>query len=144
MACECDEPREATDPRRAATCRKCGRPISGDWVLDDQTVSEFMERFYDTFPGRVIPRHARELRAAVETRERAGRRTFGFRYLTRDNVADGREEVADAVLYGLCALLQERRNGTDTQDDIALEIAQKASEMWQLYGKLRARERGAA
>jgi len=138
--CQCHEP--TPKPQKPGVCVQCGAAIEGDWVCDDRQVGEFFGRLADTFPGNPPP-ELEEFRIATEARERAGRGIFGFEYVHKNLVRNGREECSDAFLYAVLECLQDRRKGIEPQEDIALMIGHHAVEIWRLFGRMRDKERGA-
>lgn len=118
--CECERPVESLDRRTSAVCASCGRRFHPDWYADDWTVADFYDRLALAMWGEASFPHFRRL---AEARERTGRPLFGLRYLQRDNIADAAEEAADGANYAMFELLQERRQGCDTADDLLLDAA---------------------
>ena len=44
IICRCPKPVQSLNPaRHGDMCLKCGRRIRGDWVADDETVSEWFD-----------------------------------------------------------------------------------------------------
>lgn len=119
--CACPVPLETSNPRTKGSCRKCGHILNPEWVSDDRQVAEFFARLTPVLGDEPTFPHFREL---CQRRERAGRDYFGFRYLDRDNVAEGAEEAADGANYAYFEMLQARRLGLDPEEDLLLSAAQ--------------------
>lgn len=133
--CNCPAPYESSDSRKAGTCNRCGKIINPDILSTDKNVREFFDNFARSLPTITPAFH--DLRYQAELRERRGREEFGLRYLARDNLAEGREEEQDGVLYVYLDLLQCKRNGEDTDLDLAM------TEAYHLYKAYEANRRRA-
>lgn len=127
MSCRCSDPRERADPRSAGICSKCGKVIGSGVLSSDETVKWFFDRLEAaSFPGKV-PDDFRAFRQGCETRERAGRSTFGLAYLCRPNLPEAQQEWADGANYIFFDALRNRRaTGQDEDLDVALSVAYHA------------------
>lgn len=129
LCCECNEPRETVNPRRPGTCVKCGKPFDPEWVSSDETFAAFFDRLAESMA--VVPPEFETFRAQCAKRERAGRETFGFRYLSRENTTDAYEEACDGANYMLFNALQKVKEGYPGEDiDADLTAAWKFYEAW--------------
>lgn len=123
--CKCAEPRETLNPRKRGSCVKCGKQFDPAWVSSDDHVRVFFNRLSSC---RYLEESFPAFRQMCERRELAGRETFGFRYLDRDNLTEAMEEAADLALYPYLDWLQAAREGRPDEDfDLVLTIAYHAS-----------------
>lgn len=137
--CECSEPRETANPRKAGSCVKCGKHFDPEWTSSDQTMTEFFNRLSSC---RFLEESFPAFRQMCERRERAGRDTFGFSYLVRDNLEEAREELSDAAVYMALDILKARHDGTDECADLALTVAYHASRAFDALGQLQHKRGG--
>jgi hypothetical protein len=130
--CICEKPVDVMDPRLKGWCRRCMGKIES--LTTDENVGRFFDRLaealyrYDREPGKTTYLKTtagwETFRQHCEARERAGRDTFGNRFMSRPNLQDAREEAADLALYMLLdSLREEIENGTDADIDMALTAA---------------------
>lgn len=142
MSCACPAPLEATDPRRAGSCNKCGRTFEADWLSTDETVKEFFDWLESSIPATEMEEFT-AFRRHCEEREKAGRETFGIAHLHRSNPTEATEEAADIGVYAHLAVLEERRNEGDAQEmSLALEGARYAYLAHKCFRELAAKRRG--
>lgn len=140
--CECPEPLESVDDRKAGSCIKCGRLIGpADTLSTDQTLGAFLGRLADAFPGKPSPSFV-AFEKMIAAREHAGREQFGFKYLARQNCQEAIEELLDLVVYMHLDLLQARRNGVDEDWATALEASYHAFRAFESVQQREARRRG--
>lgn len=129
--CQCDYPK----PKgwRPNECVQCGRSIDPAYVSSDTTVEEFFSHLA-SIPG-VDPGFIQQAR----DREKAGRDTFGMKYLgnERNNPAEAREEAADLAMYLHLHLLKCYREGQYEDVATAMEAAAHAAAAWKLLARLR-------
>lgn len=124
------------------TCVQCNGLISDEWSSNDQTVHEFFKRLGDSIPakGDAWQRFVID----CEAREFAGRKSFGFTYLERDNLREAREEACDLALYLMLDALKMVREGRAEEDfGLVLQIAFHAFQAYEATFSLAARRRGA-
>lgn len=137
--CECSQPVRNPAPAKRRTCVKCGYLIAPRWESNDANLTRFFNRLTSC---QSAPITLSEFLAHCERREVAGRDRFGFLYLTRDNIAECAEELADALIYMYLEQLSAERDGDpDDGDDLAYQVAFHAAEAYQALAEL-ARVRG--
>lgn len=140
--CECPEPQESVDDRKAGSCIKCGKLIDAAVLSSDPNIRGFYDRLESTFPGKA-PVGFAEFRRQAEAREREGRSLFGLRYLRRPNLREAKEEGSDGGNYFYMDMLQNRHlTGRDDDMDLVLEGAWHAFKMHEVAQQLSARRRG--
>lgn len=140
--CACRQPRVSPNSRRNGTCVRCSGRLDPSWVSSDETLAAFLDHLASTIPG--WPEAAGSFdafRRQVQARERAGRETFGFAYLSRDNPAEGLEEAADLAIYAYLDTLKALREGEDDELALALTAARKAWEAHEALNALLSRRR---
>lgn len=137
--CQCEVPNEDYDPRRVRICVRCSCYIPKDWTLGNQTISEFFERLEAAMPESASDWFT-EFRIHVEARELAGRKKFGYGHLNRDNARESQEELADAAIYFLCCILDQRRVGDHEEWELALTATKHAALAYQHSLALRRHE----
>lgn len=144
MICQCPKPSEHVSPMRQGTCVQCSGILSPFWLSSDTTLNEFWDRLgMGMYYGEPSPAFE-HLREAATKRERAGRTEFGLRYLSRDNLAEAVEELADFANYLFFDCLNTiRTEGHDPDLDLTLTAASKAVEALEHLEHLAARRRGA-
>ena len=128
LSCRCDMIEEQSI--RPGYCRFCGGRIDPEWVSSDATFAEFFDQLAE-LPG--VPS---DLIEQCRDRELAGRETFGFAYLARDNPKEAREEIADFVLYIRLHLLCARREGRPEKVEAALRAAHHAALAYEITREL--------
>ena len=89
------------------------------------------------------PAELTHLRALCEARELAGRDIFGDAYLTRDNIAEAFEELADAMNYLAFEAEKVEQAGADPEWDLILTAAGHLVAAYGHLVHLRQRYRGA-
>lgn len=120
--CQCRKPGNPSNPRRSGSCVKCGKHFGPEWVSSDETFNQFFDRLRDSIPT-VGPEFDAFL-LQCKQRELAGRDTFGYAYLDRDNVVEAYEEAVDGALYSFLDVLATiRDNGDDPDIGFALTAA---------------------
>lgn len=142
--CTCENPVIVSDPR-LKDCRRCLGKVES--LTNDENVAAFFTRLAETLfkhnplTGELMTSEAWDtFTEHCQQRERAGRDTFGNRFMERDNLEDAREEAADLALYLLLDSLREVLNGgVDRDIDLALTGALYAFRAYettlQLHGK---------
>lgn len=138
--CGCEQREPSHDPRRSPDfCGHCGKRFPNpEWDQSDENFIQFWERIEASYPGWQHPLYEppdeqQTLRLQTTHRELAGREHFGYAYLGRDNIAEAREEIADCLMYLYLDTLKCRREDTDPEWDVVLEIA---DDLLSAYGKL--------
>ena len=145
--CPCDEPVRSTDPRREGSCSKCGYRFDPAWDQTDAGFRAFWDRIESSFPGWQNPFYEppdtqQTLRLQTMHRERSGRKQFGYAYLSRDNLKEAREEIADCLMYLYLDTLRCERDGMDPEWDVTLSIADDLLSAYEKFDKLRHKHRG--
>ena len=134
--CHCEKPAISPDPRDEGMCQRCLARPGEAWTSCDATMAEFYDRLEEamfSLAERTAPVPSadlvafREFRTQAEIRELAGRKTFGFKHLSRDNPREATEEVADASNYILFSLMDARRKGDAEEWSLALTAAKHAA-----------------
>ena len=129
--CVCDYP----NPKgwRPSECVQCGRAIDPSYVTNDANLDDFFNHL-GSIPG-IDPTFIEQCKA----RERAGRDTFGLKYLgkERNNPREAHEEAADFTMYLYLHLLKCHRNGTHEDIATAMEACAHAATAWKLASRLR-------
>lgn len=120
--CLCPEPLVSPNPRDSG-CGKCGRRLDSTWTSNDRTMAEFFDRLASRWPPGDEPPEFPIFRRHCLSRERAGRETFGLRFLSRNNPQEAREEAADLANYCAFDLLSSIRKGEELEEDEALTAA---------------------
>lgn len=135
--CDCKQPEPHVKPGKQNWCVKCGGYLADHWRSSNANVAQFFNRLSDcqnvegTFPA---------FRAQCERRELAGRSTFRYKYLSRDNIADGFEEACDLALYPYLDALKAQREGLGDEDiDLCLQVAFYAAMAYDTLARLRAK-----
>ncbi len=118
------------------------------WETTDENFDGFWDRIERSYGGWVkqwykTPNEQVRLRALTKFREGQGREEFGDAYLTRDNLAELEEELADALMYLYLETLKDRKNGTDPEWDVVLQIADAILTAQRYLPTLRRKHRGA-
>ncbi len=131
--CGCEKPIETVDPRWPGSCVRCGNRIEPRWTSNDATVAEFFDRLEECFPGET-PAWVQIFRRHCEARELAGRDTFGYEFLARNNPAEGLEEAADGANYAFFDILQSRRDGDEEEWALALTAAYHFAHAYRALG----------
>lgn len=126
--CECEVPAQSLNPRRSGVCSKCGMKFDPAWLSTDLTFARFWQRIESAYPGWQNPLYEPpaeqvRLRHLSRVREQTGRKEFGLRYLSRDNLAEAREEAADFLMYVYLETLKEQRGGGEVAWDVVVSIA---------------------
>jgi hypothetical protein len=113
--CHCSKP--VTRHRSPKSCLRCLGEIEDRWLSSDENTAAFL--------GRVaaLPEVTGPALHHAQKRERAGRETFGFAYLSRDNDREGLEEAADGLIYAALSWLCDRRTGREDIDPDLLDAA---------------------
>ncbi len=101
---------------------------SAPWECTDENFDAFWERIHSSYGGWVkqvyrIPDEQIQMRGLTKHREKQGRGNFGDAYLTRDNMAELREELADALMYLYLETLKNVHDDMDPEWDMVLSIA---------------------
>jgi hypothetical protein len=119
--------------------------LDPEWVSSDRTIGKLFDRLAEALPpGEADSDEFYAFRAQCEAREKAGRNTFGFRYLNRSNTTEALEEAADFALYLMLDSLREvRDNGSEEDMDLVLIGARHAYKAHATARHLRARRHGA-
>ena len=146
--CECERPHRSSNPRSEGRCAQCGYVFGPEWNQSDENFAAFWERIEEAYPGWVNPLYEppdtqQTLRLQTMHREKAGRRHFGYAYLSRDNIVEAREEVADCLMYLYLDTLRAIRDGEDPEWDVVLEIANDLLSAYEKFDELRHKHRGA-
>lgn len=136
--CQCRKPGDHPSPNRKGQCVRCALPFDPKWVSSDDTFNEFFARLRESLP--VVGPEFDSFLLQCKKRELAGRDTFGFEYLARDNVVEAYEEAADGCLYAYLDVLKTvREDGDDADIGFALTAAaaffQAYSALVQLHHK---------
>ena len=123
--CTCPQPRISPNPRLAGSCVVCGKLIAPELLEPDERLTEFFDRLEGVViasAGR-LPETFAAFRRQCKDRESAGRGEFGLSFLSRDNLAEGREEAADGAIYSWLEALKLERCGEDPDLQLALSEA---------------------
>jgi len=148
--CQCPKPLPHSTPRRADTCIHCGLWISPEWSSTDENLEAFLLRlgesqFHYGPEGELLtPPWWDDFCAHVRAREAAGRDSFGYEFMRRNNPAEATEEAADGGIYMYLDGLQKLRQGKDTQADVALTAAYHFAQAHRYCRMLLAKDRGNA
>jgi hypothetical protein len=142
--CPCWPPIPSEDPRRKGICAACGFALNPDW--GSENVSKFLDRLAEAIPGAVNPKTGKPsptwtaFREQCESRERAGRKHFGYAFHTRSNLREAFEEAADGANYSAFdTIVHRRKEGADEDIDLALTAAQKFYEAYEALCGLHAK-----
>lgn len=139
--CHCKTPRPSSDPRRQNSCVVCGRLIHHkEW--SSSNIRPILDRLTN-FPDVRWSKDYIAFRDLCFSREKAGRESFGYRFLGRDNERDTLEEIADGVNYGLFSVIRRKREEEEPLDDIALQAAYYAFKWFQTVLEIKRRAGGA-
>lgn len=137
MSCTCAPPipgYERPNHRDHLSCRKCGRLIDERLLNPDPLIRDFFDHLECGAPKK--PNGEAEevwqaFRRQCELREKAGRPTFGYRFLGRDNCADALEEAAD---FGIYMFLEQLKLLYTRGDELAISVAlQGAHHAYEAY-----------
>jgi hypothetical protein len=155
VSCRCPKPATSVNPRRREVCGKCDHNLDPRWVSSDETMGEIFRRLAEAMPyGEAMVRNPMggdemtddfmAFEAHCLGRERAGRDTFGFAYLDRENEVEALEEWADGANYLAMSYLRKvREEGDDDDFDLVLTIMRHAFKAHQATRQLRAKRHGA-
>lgn len=144
FTCACANPSEHPSPMRRGTCVQCCGMLSPFWLSTDSTLNEFWDRlrmgmFYDE-PSSAFD----HLRQEATRREREGRRLYGLKYLSQNNLSEAVDELSDFCNYIFFDYLNTiRREGHDPDLDVTLTAVAKVVEAMEHLEHLRSRRRGA-
>ena len=146
--CSCARPSEHVNPAKKGKCVAEDALLDDAWMANDRTSHDFWTALEaGMFPGEA-PEWFFAFKAKAVARERAGRDTFGFEYLSpdRDNLAEAVEELADFVIYLSLESLKQRRmnDGVDEDFDVVLSSSALAVRAFEQLQRLRHKRRGAA
>ena len=146
--CACPTPIESINPRKKGKCVRCCSSLDPEWDQTDENFRAFWDRVEASYPGWQAPLyeppdHQQTLRLQTMHREAAGRGNFGHAYLSRDNLREAREEIADCLMYLYLDTLRCKRDGMDPEWDVTLEIAEDLLSAYEKFDKLRHKHRGA-
>lgn len=134
-------------PRGNEYC-SCGGYIHPRWTSNDETMGEVYDRLVavnqqpdPTDPeGRrtVVPEIFQQFLLEALAREHAGRKTFGLRFLGRDNIKDGWQEATDGANYAAFEIIKRaNRQGDDSGITVLLRAMQKFYEAYELLAEAR-------
>lgn len=136
--CECPEPNPK--PKKPDTCVRCGFAISPRWATSDAHMMRFFNRLSDC---RNLEASFPAFRQLCERREKAGRDTFRYAYLNRDDLSEGMEEAADLALYPYLDSLKMIREGREGEDyDLVLTVAFHAAQAFDALARLKEKRAG--
>jgi hypothetical protein len=143
--CQCETPSEHVTPSKKGKCVRCDGLLDSSWLSSDQTMDTFWDRLEESlYPNGSAPDAFLAFKLQAQERERAGRSHFGLSYLTRENLREATEEIADAANYVLFDSLQAiRENGEDTEIDMGLSLVAELAQSYEHLYRLRAKRRGA-
>ena len=154
--CQCPQPRNSINPRKAGSCLICGRMLDPEWVSSESTMQEIFKGLAWSMPyGEAIQKNPATLQeeltddflafwADCSERERAGRPRFGFSYLARNNEREALEEWADGANYLAFSHLKAIRDEGDDEDmDVALTAMFHAFKAHQATRRLSRKRHGA-
>lgn len=106
----------------------CGYRIPEEW--NSSNITDSFDRLAVGFPSEA-PESFERLRRQCIAREQDGRAHFGYRYHSRDNIKDCREELADAMNYlALDRILSLRKNNDPDRADRELNAMTKVYEAY--------------
>jgi hypothetical protein len=140
MPCRCPRPADSDNPRNRGSCVKCGRAIPDEW--NTKHIAGLLDQVRAIFPGKPPPNWQEFVRWCND-REFRGRDLFGLSYLDKDNCLEGMEEAADGANYAMFDVLRARRQGTHTDDALALTAVYHAFELFDALARLRGKHGGA-
>ena len=146
--CQCEKPHRSSNPRSEGTCAQCGYPFGAEWDQTTANFNAFWERIESSYAGWQFPLYEppdeqQTLRLQTQHRELAGRKQFGYSYLSRDNLREAREEIADCLMYLYLDTLRCEREGADPEWDVVLSIADDLLSAYGKFDQLRHKHRGA-
>lgn len=137
--CECPVPEPKL--QKPTVCVRCGFSIDTDWVCNDRTVANFLDRLGETIIGG--GEMWQQFRLHLEAREAAGRSTFRQTFLGKDLLQEAREEAVDLALYLCLQSLKRLRAGDDQHMDLVLTVAHHAYQAYAATIELHHKELGA-
>lgn len=140
-ACPCRIPNPYEEPAgKRGTCKQCGYRLDPRWTCTTNTTREFLQRLSEANPG--AGESFKRFEAQIIARQQAGEAVFGQRFHGRDNIKEAQEECSDLAMYAALQVLVQRRDDSDEEMDIALEIAQHAAKAYELLEIWRAKNHG--
>lgn len=113
--CDCEEPKLRA--YKGGNCQRCAKLLFDDYLSNDDNLAEFFGLVSD------IPGVDTEILSVAAQRERDGRDFYGLAYLSRNNIAEAIEEVADLIVYLYLHRLRGRRDGYEVDMASLLEAA---------------------
>lgn len=119
--CDCEIPRPYPTPHKAHTCVRCLGEIKPEWKSTDKNLAAFFGRLEEAAPDTTL--WLNEFRGHCEQREHAGRESFGYEYLRRDNPTEATEEACDGAIYMYLDGLRCLREGKEEDADVRLTAA---------------------